>query len=69
MRAAKSIAENERFRVYANVLKLLFRRRCHGIVLKCVPHMQHADVFFIQPIKFSICNVVVIAPVSIKSAF
>ena len=38
---------------------LLFCRERHGIVGKCVQHVQHAYFSLFHPIKFLICGVVV----------
>ena len=43
---------------------LLFCRGWQGLVHKCVPHVQHAQVTFLtRPIKLFICDVVVAVPV------
>ena len=47
---------------------LLFYIGWHGSVTKCVPHVQHTYFnFFIQPIKFLICGVVVALQLSMLS--
>ena len=37
----------------------LFCRGRHEVILKCVPHVQHTYFFYIRPINFLICDVVI----------